>query len=1245
MSMMTLVNESKMGHCSQRYVDKLPSKILGYRRAEHSDLPYLERLIRPMTYEIFGDVELERLYETSCLSVIQYNDKHDIVSGLCLCNYPNIPCVSPCDWLTWLKTIYGIPAATERNTMFVHLLVWDEHYLDDFLKELLAAIFDITTYCQHVILVVPPRITLGDLFFRFISTREMTRVLAKHARHINELQFLYLSDRQRLRSKLKIRKAVEEDNDDIITIIDGEDTRLKELYGEYYISEMIRYADSHQLIIGEDADGLVAGVMCLNSTIDVDLLSENFELTPYNGLRKSHKNHETLTDVAGATDPSEFFRTSIFSKIARIYETFLQEEENTLFATLKITRCLKRYLFTTGPTYHGKINAFVLEIFATRDEMRSHWSHDFLEAAFDCFPHLEYCVIVLPYSHPYQQFLEHFTRVPLRCNKDFPTTLYIVHRALLREEIKCRRAQEGDRKSVQELLFTIPNHNEVLADFDFAMDPLQLDLDCFVFECNDTMIGLTIICAEKQIDFIKRHYHIEDYVSMRSIPRDNYGRLLHFVLMPIFSAYHRFFFREIARLSELTVMFYRLHHEDESLLTRMHPLVSCLDDMIPVLPRKQAEYRFPIVLENLDSCKNKKSSDDNSRFSLFVTSLRLTMMPRVIIDMKIVIVGASECGIAFAEYLALRSMQHYIQFTNLTLISPHGIPFDNKPSRSEICLLPFRGKFCSEYRRCVTAKAWINIVYGIMIGINRKEKYVNVMNQGNITYDYLVLTCGLQYQRPIILQMETRKREMNAEELIPWNCLTINDDTEASICLKKIRLLTKDLTERSKRNMHFNQVGIYNILIMLFDSELEAIFFYGCNIDCYCALGGLIKFGVKPSWITLIKPILNDPHNTQDKVFLDDCEVNEAVMDAVLRDKVQVLCKWNMIDWVLTEDNDGKLMIESITIEKKGEIRKLVCDALFNFDKKTINSNAFLAFCHAGLVFDGLLVIDPECRTNDPFIFAAGTMTKYSRKFYAKFSHEHYNSVEIGERLAQILRRAIDIHRRDERKEEKVHLTLPVFRKPIIIACILPGDYYYLHVHKPEKKTWNEMTNRDEEVLVTGSCTSEIGYFRIGLNAYNSVETVTCVNKKTFQVQDMIALYGKHESMLNELKFRFRSSYISDFYAYFREPWTAAIFHDKFDCLRIENRAILLSQTDFYGDSLIDDCMRALIKSKWKAISETDRRYIEYKYAGSIYHRELEDNLMNFLEFCEDDLPMYCTLHKQRQMYMNIKESPLYFEQ
>ncbi|XP_026827865.1 cilia- and flagella-associated protein 61-like [Ooceraea biroi] len=758
--------------------------------------------------------------------------------------------------------------------MFVHLLVWDERYAAEFLGELLAAIFDITTYCEHVILVVPPRVTpeYGESCedpHRLIVAR---RVYANCANH---------QQQQRCR---------EEDNDDAIPIIGGESTRLGELYGPYYISEMIRHPDGcRQLIIGEDADGSAAGVVCLDSAIDVDQLNENFELTPHHGLRKTCEDDETSADVAGVTselvhsafarhdqdlsdstqahkvaadepsmekrrssseengkvsstheqiettarakvlfqssvqvdsidnlrkrdnvppdtrarstdlirpfesktlyklhldrflnssapssNDSQIMSLSDLSLISDYFDTHFQSRlRETIFSDAtfqlfqegdapsviednEVTRSRLIHNVLPHPTYHGEINAFVLEIFAARKDERPHWSRDFLEAAFDCFPHLDYCAILLPSFHPYRQYLQHFVRVPLRCNKDFPMMLYVAHRAAFCEEIKCRRGQIRDRKAVEELLLTVPTRQRILADFDLAVDLLQPDLECIVFKCHNTILGFAILCAEKQVDFIRSYYHVEDHVSMQSIRQDEYGRLLHFVLMPIFSAYHRFFFREIARLSELTVIFYRLHHEDESISTRVHSLVSCLSDMIPVNPRRQANYKFPITLENIDNSgtntEGKKDYDDSDkdRFSLFVISPRLAMMPRTIIDMRIVVVGASDCGVAFAEYLALRSTQNYTQFTNLTLISPHGLPFDNKRSRAEARLLTFRGRFCSEYRRSVAARTWINIVHGTMVAINRREKYATVLSQGNLAYDFLILTCGLQYQKSIL---------------------------------------------------------------------------------------------------------------------------------------------------------------------------------------------------------------------------------------------------------------------------------------------------------------------------------------------------------------------------------------------------------------------------------------------------------------------------------------------------------------
>lgn len=79
----------------------------------------------------------------------------------------------------------------------------------------------------------------------------------------------------------------------MIPIIDKESALVKEFYGEYYVSEMVRYpCANRQLIVSEDEEGLATGTMFLNNAIDVDTLNENFELALYNGLRKPHEDDE-----------------------------------------------------------------------------------------------------------------------------------------------------------------------------------------------------------------------------------------------------------------------------------------------------------------------------------------------------------------------------------------------------------------------------------------------------------------------------------------------------------------------------------------------------------------------------------------------------------------------------------------------------------------------------------------------------------------------------------------------------------------------------------------------------------------------------------------------------------------------------------------------------------------------------------------------------------------------------------------
>ncbi|CAH2041511.1 unnamed protein product, partial [Iphiclides podalirius] len=80
----------------------------------------------------------------------------------------------------------------------------------------------------------------------------------------------------------------EEDNDDIIALLDQKCPRLKEMYGEYYISEIIgRHPDMKRQIIVADHQDRAVGVMCLNAEINYEVLQNTYELHAFYGLRKA----------------------------------------------------------------------------------------------------------------------------------------------------------------------------------------------------------------------------------------------------------------------------------------------------------------------------------------------------------------------------------------------------------------------------------------------------------------------------------------------------------------------------------------------------------------------------------------------------------------------------------------------------------------------------------------------------------------------------------------------------------------------------------------------------------------------------------------------------------------------------------------------------------------------------------------------------------------------------------------------
>lgn len=53
-------------------------------------------------------------------------------------------------------------------------------------------------------------------------------------------------------------------------------------------------------------------------------------------------------------------------------------------------------------------NAFVLELFSMNKNIRETHGLDYLETAFECFPDLDYCIMLIPSTQPFFTFLENF---------------------------------------------------------------------------------------------------------------------------------------------------------------------------------------------------------------------------------------------------------------------------------------------------------------------------------------------------------------------------------------------------------------------------------------------------------------------------------------------------------------------------------------------------------------------------------------------------------------------------------------------------------------------------------------------------------------------------------------------------------------------------------------------------------------------------------------------------------------------
>ncbi|KAM5245532.1 cilia- and flagella-associated protein 61 [Ctenodactylus gundi] len=1216
------------------------TEVVHCRRTESQDIHCISSLVRKFTQKLFGQLSIVYLLEKANLAVTLCNDKEEIMAQATFLDYPNWNVARQDDWVSVFRELDSDIPCTPLNTLFMHLFVAVDEYSVGCCKEIVRTVFVAVPDLHFLFLVVPSYMSLGSTLitvFDQVGTVPCLTYEQDFAVHVCHRHNHY--------PQLHIRRARVEDHDDLVPIFAQYDTVLRETYGEYFLAELIEAQDAENHAVVCEVEGVAVGFMSVCSTVNLPLLHECFDLGPFHGLCVPHPDDvlEPPRDepsVLGSSDAEirkdrqgSWKAAEEPSGLASPKEQVMEEAASGEFigkvpsdqasemqdvgdvsppppAEGREPRPSTRSSASTmspaepslfRPVYHGTSAAFCIQLFCV-DEKYEARSLDFMSFVFSLFPDKIFCIIAVPQLTPEFVLLQNFVKINPFSTCTLKYDLYVFHRAGLLRSITIRLAVPADTPGVEKLVRTLALSRGILEDLaqynEARRDPDGTPLQAFVAEVAEQIAGIAVIRDEMDIEYLRSHYNIEDFIYFSHHQREEHGRLYYFALNPIFRHYSKFFLKEILRLGHKSCLYYPVYPQPRGgkfQSPHAHSLTSALHYLVPVRPRRQIVY----PLEELGiNAPSKAVSKDLVGFALNHTNRKLTLEPKVAVNARIVVVGASTVGISFLETLVFCS---HLKFNNLTLISTHGLPGKKLLEKEHRKFLASDHCFNDKDYALMSLSSWVNVVAGRMTGIDRAAKHVLVSEDNTVVpYDHLVLCTGQQYQVPCptgvdISQHLTNREALEGSQLrycgpVPSNLFTLTDEEDCARALAWLR-------------SHTVQEG--------------TVVIYGSTLDAYTTAETLLQLGVPGPRLCLVHP----PPRGIATAINNHC-VQSAVEEALRAAGVTSFRDALLAQWNGGQDPDPIHTVSFTTPTKPFQLR---CSVFFSFSEKNVDYETFKALNDACLVYNGRLVIDTNFHTNDVAIRAAGPLTKFSNRYCSNnWTHSNFSSKEIGFQLAAAMLILFDptLEQAAEPPADLDRL-IPMYRGAKIRGGILPGSYHYLHVTKPAIPTPLEvqMTQPDFGTeIVTGSA-SDGTYFRIHINKYRMVEDVTCLSKEPFPATNYIRLFGLHEQVLNNLCARYDSHLIPDLYSYFAEPWCMALLHDRFNDLRKALRQVSASKQEEGLPSI--EQLAHQIEDEELNLQEEPRQYLHRVYRDSACRTLLERSVLDHLRYNRNHLPMY----------------------
>lgn len=99
-------------------------------------------------------------------------------------------------------------------------------------------------------------------------------------------------------------------------------------------------------------------------------------------------------------------------------------------------------------------------------------------------------------------------------------------------------------------------------------------------------------------EYFQTRYNLSKVVNPKVHFIDRHGVLENAVMSPIFQKHANYFLREIHRLSQFDILYYKLSWHDTMSAHSWRPLMTFLSNMLHIMPRRSPEYDLKVLEEN-----------------------------------------------------------------------------------------------------------------------------------------------------------------------------------------------------------------------------------------------------------------------------------------------------------------------------------------------------------------------------------------------------------------------------------------------------------------------------------------------------------------------------------------------------------------------------------------------------------------------------------------------------------------------